>query len=89
MSIKEANVKMKNRRPRPRPPVKTSYNGTSGSEEVKHHPDRHHRHHYQIWESSMESIESSSAFTLKVKKTRKITRIKFNLTDIIMLQTWI
>ena len=23
------------RRPRPRPPVKTSYNGTSGSEEVK------------------------------------------------------
>ena len=73
ISIKEANVKMRNRRPRPRPPVKTSYNGTSGSEEVKHHPDRHHCHHchhYQVWESSMESIESSSAFTLKVKNTK-------------------
>ena len=73
ISIKEPNVKMKNRRPRPRPPVKTSYNGTSGSEEVKHHPDRHHCHHchhYQVWESSMESIESSSAFTLKVKNTK-------------------
>ena len=71
ISIKEPTVKMKNRRPRPRPPVKTSYNGTSGSEEVKHHPDRHHCHHYQVWESSMESIESSSAFTLKVKKHEK------------------
>ena len=71
ISIKDPNVKMRNRRPRPRPPVKTSYNGTSGSEEVKHHPDRHHCHHYQVWESSMESIESSSAFTLKVKKHEK------------------
>merc|ERR1719204_290075 len=51
-----------NRRPRPRPPVKPSYNGTSGSEEV--------------WESSMESIESSSAFTLKPQGgQRKLNKI--------------